>query len=317
MSKPPRSPLVGYNHNISHLGRVFHVQTEDSGPATPRLFTHLFFQGTILASLKHEYEATTPEDKVRVLMQGLHKSMIRDLLQAKFDGKLVSFFGAKGEELLLVQPGALPSVPMAETPAPVPMSPFSSAAATSGPARVPPAPDSPSGVPLPIGASRRNTRPIASPSAARRSASEEPTRRAPDGHRSLSARNATPSGIKASPPASIDAVVVERNVIIGGSHPPPARPVRARPAVPYVVGGETPSPSKPAFEVMGRLSTEPPSDAIVEAIVATDNPSGRVSSAAVADTDATASSPPPAGGPRKERNLDEAILAYLGDDVDE
>ena len=118
MAKPSRSPLVGYNHNISHLGRVFHVQTEDSGPASPRLFTHMFHEGTILASVKHEYDAAIPEDKVRLLMQNQHKAMIRDLVHAKFDDKLVAFFRARGQELPATT-GALPSTPMLDTPVPL------------------------------------------------------------------------------------------------------------------------------------------------------------------------------------------------------
>jgi len=118
MAKPPRSPLLGYNHNIGHLGQVFHVQTEDSGPLTPRLFTHMFFEGTILASIKHEYDAQLTEDKVRLLMQNQHKAMIRDLLHARFDERLVTFFRARGVELAATA-GALPSTPMLETPSPV------------------------------------------------------------------------------------------------------------------------------------------------------------------------------------------------------
>ena len=32
MPKPTRSPVLGYNHNLKYRGRIFHVQTEDSGP---------------------------------------------------------------------------------------------------------------------------------------------------------------------------------------------------------------------------------------------------------------------------------------------
>ena len=52
MSKRARSPVLGYNHNLRYGGRVFHVQTEDSGTAYARLYTHLFFEGTILSSKK-------------------------------------------------------------------------------------------------------------------------------------------------------------------------------------------------------------------------------------------------------------------------
>jgi hypothetical protein len=31
MAKPFDRAVNGFNHNISHAGRVFHVQTEDSG----------------------------------------------------------------------------------------------------------------------------------------------------------------------------------------------------------------------------------------------------------------------------------------------
>src|SRR5882724_11426117 len=42
-----RSPILGYNHNVRYRGLVFHVQTEDSGVASPHLFTHLFHTGVI------------------------------------------------------------------------------------------------------------------------------------------------------------------------------------------------------------------------------------------------------------------------------
>jgi hypothetical protein len=52
-----RSPILGFNHNLRHGGRVFHVQTEDSGVANPRIFTHLFHEGVIIATKKHDYGA--------------------------------------------------------------------------------------------------------------------------------------------------------------------------------------------------------------------------------------------------------------------
>src|SRR5256885_12385016 len=97
MAKPPRSPLLGYNHNVKYKGRIYHVQTEDSGPANPRLFTHLYYEGTILASKRHEYDGTAAEDIVRGLMQGQHKSILKDLKQATFDDKLAAFFARRGE----------------------------------------------------------------------------------------------------------------------------------------------------------------------------------------------------------------------------
>ncbi|MDB4983767.1 MAG: hypothetical protein JWM82_4519, partial [Myxococcales bacterium] len=68
MTKSARSPILGYNHNIMFHGRVFHVQTEDSGVTRLRVFTHLFFEGTILASKKHEYDVSDEEGAVRLHM---------------------------------------------------------------------------------------------------------------------------------------------------------------------------------------------------------------------------------------------------------
>jgi len=124
MGKPFRSPLRGYNHNLGHLGRVFHVQTEDSGPAQPRLFTHLFFEGTILVSRKHEYDAAAPDDKVTAMMQAQHKMVIRDLIQAKYDERIIAFFAARGEHVAPLQgQGAVPAAAVAETPGPMMMVP--------------------------------------------------------------------------------------------------------------------------------------------------------------------------------------------------
>jgi hypothetical protein len=132
MAKPFRSPLVGYNHNLSHLGRVFHVQSEDSGPAMPRVFTHLFFGGTILVSRKHEYDGSLPDDKVRVLMRDQHKALIKDLMQGRFDERIIAFFAARGEDVAPAPAkgadsvaaqntieGAVPSAPLMATPGPV------------------------------------------------------------------------------------------------------------------------------------------------------------------------------------------------------
>ncbi|MGZ3447656.1 MAG: hypothetical protein ACXU88_18380, partial [Myxococcaceae bacterium] len=55
MAKPFDRAVSGFNHNITHAGRVFHVQTEDSGVNNPNIITHLFVGGNILASKKTSY----------------------------------------------------------------------------------------------------------------------------------------------------------------------------------------------------------------------------------------------------------------------
>jgi len=93
----PKSPQVGYNHNIPHRGRLYHVQTEDSGLKKAHIFTHVFFDGTIVASNKVDYEsrleAADLEKNIILLMQGSHKTMIRRLRKGEFDEKIEKYIG--------------------------------------------------------------------------------------------------------------------------------------------------------------------------------------------------------------------------------
>jgi hypothetical protein len=85
----PNSPLLGYNNNVRHAGKLFHIQTEDSGVEHPHVITHLFTEGTILATKKTSYsqllEEDDLEDGVRKLMKDQHKSMAVELRDGVHD----------------------------------------------------------------------------------------------------------------------------------------------------------------------------------------------------------------------------------------
>jgi hypothetical protein len=140
LTKHGRSPVLGYNHNLRYGGRTFHVQTEDSGQGYARLYTHLFYEGTILSSKKQEYDPAAPEDSVRALMQKLHKAMIKELTHQEHDARISAFFIARGEPAMLANPAA-PVVVEVVAPAPVvavapvPVAPAPVAAADPAPAR--------------------------------------------------------------------------------------------------------------------------------------------------------------------------------------
>ena len=72
-----QSPLLGYNTNVRHDEVLFHIQTEDSGVGHPHIITHLFVEGTILAtkktSYKHLLDKDDSEDDIRQLMKEQHK----------------------------------------------------------------------------------------------------------------------------------------------------------------------------------------------------------------------------------------------------
>ena len=84
------SPLLGYNNNVRHKGKVFHIQTEDSGIKYGHIMTHLFTDGgRILKSVKTSYgEYVTSErmaEIVREMMKQQHKAMFIALRDGKFD----------------------------------------------------------------------------------------------------------------------------------------------------------------------------------------------------------------------------------------
>lgn len=85
-----QSPLLGYNNNVRHRGRLFHIQTEDSGVHHPHIITHLFMDGgRILKSVKKSYaEHVGTEgmsETVRLLMKEQHKAMFVALRDGQFD----------------------------------------------------------------------------------------------------------------------------------------------------------------------------------------------------------------------------------------
>src|SRR5262245_669955 len=89
MAKTFEKAVTGFNHNIKHKGKVYHVQTEDSGVNNPHIITHLFVGGNILASKKTSYSdiVHTPRisEVVRELMEEQHKEMLRNLVSGVYE----------------------------------------------------------------------------------------------------------------------------------------------------------------------------------------------------------------------------------------
>ena len=84
---PP--PLLGFNNNVRHRGRVFHIQTEDGGWDNPRIETTVFVDGAILASDRQSYAHRKGRDlnlgEIRSLMVKQHQAMIRQVKSGCFD----------------------------------------------------------------------------------------------------------------------------------------------------------------------------------------------------------------------------------------
>jgi hypothetical protein len=85
-----QSPLLGFNNNVRHRGKLFHIQTEDSGIRHPHVITHLFMDGgRILKTIKTSYVEHLGNEKlaevVRKLMKEQHKTMFIALRDGQFD----------------------------------------------------------------------------------------------------------------------------------------------------------------------------------------------------------------------------------------
>jgi hypothetical protein len=82
----------GFNTNVRRGGRVFHVQTEDSGVRSPKIVTLLYEGGTILTSRKRTYEDSLGEEGleqiVRELMEEQHRAMLEALRAGELDAMI-------------------------------------------------------------------------------------------------------------------------------------------------------------------------------------------------------------------------------------
>ena len=104
------SPLVGYNTNVRHKGKLYHIQTEDSGVKRPHVITQLFADGgRILASEKTSYEEHLQADNlsaiVKKLMQEQHKRVFIGLRDGVYDedGEGASTAGDEAKEAALAE----------------------------------------------------------------------------------------------------------------------------------------------------------------------------------------------------------------------
>ncbi len=312
MAKPPRSPLLGYNHNVKYGGQIFHVQTEDSGPGNPHVFTHLFFEGSILGSKRCQYDPSASEEDVRVMMQTQHKAILKELKQKTYDDRITRFFETRGEtfrsEDLLADPaqeGAPPTEPVAERAAapvdvPPPIEAIAEAAVLDLDA-LPPAPGDrgPTPEPLPMHLTKPAVPGPGTYTFRRPHREEFPGE--PVQPPSL------PRVPKPAPARPIAPVVVQRQVVVGAGAPPATTmrkatttPVRRRPVSggPYVVkeGSHANIPG-----TVRRADATPVTEA--------------AKAPRTADVPAAPPVPPPQEAPPAalvtDQSLDDVILAYL------
>ena len=81
--------ITGFNTDIRHNDKVYHVQTEDKGVANPYIESLVYVGGEILASKKTSYAEqlkTGVDDKwIGGLMEQQHRTMIAAIKRGRFD----------------------------------------------------------------------------------------------------------------------------------------------------------------------------------------------------------------------------------------
>jgi hypothetical protein len=82
--------ITGFNTDVKHKNRVFHIQTEDKGDANPYVESLIYVGGEILATKKTSYaevvEGGRDDHAVQDLMEQQHRTMIAAIQRGRFDG---------------------------------------------------------------------------------------------------------------------------------------------------------------------------------------------------------------------------------------
>ena len=82
--------ITGYNTDVRHGNRIFHVQTEDKGRSNPKIETLIYVGGEILDNYRSSYanllaKPPVADSTIQARMDEQHKSVIRDIKNGKYD----------------------------------------------------------------------------------------------------------------------------------------------------------------------------------------------------------------------------------------
>lgn len=82
--------ITGFNTDIKHHDKVYHIQTEDKGLQNPYIESLVYVGGEILASKKTSYadqiaQRGFDEKSISALMEQQHKTMIAAIKRGRLD----------------------------------------------------------------------------------------------------------------------------------------------------------------------------------------------------------------------------------------
>lgn len=289
--------LTGFNTDLKHAERVYHIQTEDRGLSNPVVESLVYVGGEILLSKKSPYADHVKGDQidekaVRELMDLQHRRIIEAIRRGRFDAK------KPGEELPELSDDTFPA-PSGVSPAAV----AAVAAILSAPSEPLPGDQQPrSAAPK----ERSGVRPAVGKAAA-----------APASQKRASGVTARrPAAPASSPaPAADERVVISRppaanNIVETVVSPHPASVPAPRPAPPAQAAAPAPRPAIPMPPVASPSSPQasPPTpnpfpSAVAPAVKPAAPPAG---------SEAPRKTPAYPSGPR---TLDQVIVDYLASEA--
>ncbi len=89
--------VTGFNTDVQHQGRVYHVQTEDKGLDNPVIETLVYIGGEILAARRSSYAdlvaSKAGEKQIAERIESQHNQMILDIKEGKYEDKKPRPFG--------------------------------------------------------------------------------------------------------------------------------------------------------------------------------------------------------------------------------
>ncbi|CAM2066462.1 hypothetical protein SCOR_13865 [Sulfidibacter corallicola] len=80
--------ITGFNTDVRHKSKVYHVQTEDKGRSNPKIESLVYVGGEILDSYQTSYEqkkSDLSEDEIMELLEAQHKRVIREIKTGHYD----------------------------------------------------------------------------------------------------------------------------------------------------------------------------------------------------------------------------------------
>lgn len=306
VSKAP-PPLLGFNNNVRHRGRIFHIQTEDSGVKFPRIVTHLFADGgRIVKTTRTDYSEYLAKSDMAAVVRGMmkeqHKGMFAALRAGELDALLESVCGP-------LEPAKSKAPESAADPTAT--NDLATARVVVG--KVAPTPE-PSNLHVPVPNSEQHTQaaPVADAQAvidsmkSLRDSDESPRSKRPLSNPNL--RKPTPS---VAPPAAeafdLDVASLDKN-------PPKLPHTPAPPSVrPPRKSNPAPRKSRPPIPVRPAAAAA----AVAAKAGALDAASAPRAPSRVATAPQSAPRSIFGDGAISEQSLDEVILSYLAEDLEE